>query len=82
MKDKNASLTAMFAEHLNIEVPSENTDLFADGLLDSLAFIDLLMHLEKEFGIEVAPHELDLDNFRTISCISEFVDSRSHAAPQ
>lgn len=82
MKDKNASLTAMFAAHLNIEVPSENTDLFSDGLLDSLAFIDLLMHLEREFGIEVAPDELDLDNFRTIGCIAKFIDSRSHAAPR
>lgn len=80
MTDRNASLTAIFSEHLNIEVPSQNTDLFEEGLLDSLAFIDLLMHLEKEFGLEVAPDELELDNFRTISCISKFVDSRSGTA--
>lgn len=82
MKDMGASVAKIFVEQLNIEVPSPDTDLFEAGLLDSLAFIDLLMQLEREFGIAVAPGDLDLDNFRTISCIADFATSRSSAAPQ
>ncbi len=82
MKDMGASVAKIFVEQLNIEVPSPDTDLFEAGLLDSLAFIDLLMQLEREFGIAVAPGDLDLDNFRTISCIADFATSRSCAAPQ
>lgn len=77
MNDFRDSVARIFVEHLNIEAPSQNTDLFESGLLDSLAFIELLLQLERELGVVVAPEELDLDNFRTINCIADFAASRS-----
>ncbi len=73
-------VAAIFAERLNIDVPSPETDLFEEGLLDSLGFVELLMHLEQEFGVTVTPEQLDLDNFRTLARIADFTASGLRAA--
>lgn len=72
LQDRIASL---FSEKMHMHAPAVDTDLFDTGLLDSLAFIDLLVHLEKEFGIKISLEHLEMDNFRRISRIAEFVAS-------
>ena len=64
-------VSAIFAEHLNLRVPGRDTDLFDEGILDSLGFVDMLLHLEREFGLKVAPDQLDFDTFRTIRSIAQ-----------
>jgi acyl carrier protein len=60
----------LFVETLNLQVPSPDTDLIDGGLLDSLA----LFALEREFDVTIALEELDIDSFRSINRIAEFVD--------
>lgn len=67
----------LFSEKLNLEVPSVDTDLVEAGLLDSLAFVDLIVSLEQEFGVNVAIDEIEIDNFRSIARIAEFVVVRT-----
>jgi acyl carrier protein len=69
-------ITRIFAERLNLEVPSADTDLFESGALDSMAFVDLLARLEAEFGIDVALADIGMDNFRSIERIAGFVEER------
>jgi D-alanine--poly(phosphoribitol) ligase subunit 2 len=64
----------LFLETLNLKVPSPETDLIDGGLLDSLALVELLFALEREFDVTIALEELDIDSFRTVNRISEFVD--------
>ena len=65
-------VSAIFSEHLHLRVPAPDTDLFEEGILDSLGFVDLLMHLEREFGLIVTPDQLDFDVFRTVRRIAQF----------
>lgn len=58
---------------MNIEVPSEDTDLFETGLLDSLMFVELLIHVEEHLGVTVTLEQLEPDNFRSIKRIAAFV---------
>ena len=67
----------LFEETLHLELPSADTDLFETGVLDSMAFVELLHQLEQQFGITVPFEDLELDNFRTIEKIEEFVASRN-----
>lgn len=60
-------------EEMNLEVPSESVDLFETGLLDSMTLVQLLVKLEEQLGVSVAPHQLDPDNFRSIQHIASFV---------
>src|SRR2546427_4130746 len=46
---------------LHLEVPSLDTDLLATGVLDSLQFAALLLHLEQEFGISISLAALEME---------------------
>ena len=74
-----ARITRLFAERLNLDVPSADTDLFESGALDSMAFVELLARLEGEFGIDVALADIAMDNFRSIERIAGFVEERLRA---
>lgn len=70
-------VTKLFSEKMHLDIPSVDADLFASGALDSLAFVELLLHLEQEFGIRVPLEELELDYFRSISRIAEFIEGHA-----
>ncbi|MDB5333265.1 MAG: uncharacterized protein JWP03_4416 [Phycisphaerales bacterium] len=58
---------------MHLTPPEPQCDLFAAGVLDSLTFIDLLLHLEREFGVKFSLDDLELDHFRSISRIERLV---------
>lgn len=66
-------LVSLFSDRLNIEIPSTDTDLIDTGLVDSLSFVEFLAQLEEQFGVQVSLEELEIDRFRTISRVAEFV---------
>ena len=43
------------------------------GALDSLGFVELLVHLEREFAVKISIEDLELDNFRSVARIAELV---------
>ncbi len=51
-------------------------DLFDAGLLDSLAFTELLVGLSDDLGLDVAPTEVDRDEVSTVNQILLFVGQR------
>jgi methoxymalonate biosynthesis acyl carrier protein len=48
-------------------------DLFASGLVSSLFALQLVVHLESAFDVEVAGPDLSLDNFRTVRAMTALV---------
>jgi acyl carrier protein len=73
-------IARLFAEHLHVEDCSFDTDLLATGIVDSLQFVELLLRLEKEFGLTVSMEDLEIDFFRSIDSIAVFV--ASHERPR
>ena len=80
--DLTAGVSAIFSEVLHVEVASTETDLFEAGLLDSLAFVELLLQLERVFGVTTSLEDLELDNFRTIARIAALVSSSVTLRPR
>jgi acyl carrier protein len=74
--DLRERITRLFAESMHIDVPSSDADLFDTGVLDSLAFVELLSLLKDEFGVTTTAADIDLDNFSSIDRIATFVASR------
>lgn len=66
----------LILEGINVEVPSADTDLFDTGVLDSMAFVELLLRLESEFAISISIEELEIDRFRSVARIAEFIAGR------
>ena len=51
-------------------------DLFELGLLESMAAVELLVGIEEEFGVSIAPTELPRDQMNTVNKIIAQVASR------
>ncbi len=64
----------LFVETLNMSAPAPDADLIESGVLDSLALVELLFSLEREFGVTIPLEELDIDSFRTVESIARLVD--------
>jgi acyl carrier protein len=75
----HAQIERLLSERVHIQAPSVDTDLMEAGLLDSLTLVELMSSLEEEFGIAISFDEIELDNFRTVARITEFVRERSSA---
>lgn len=71
----------IFVQRLNLSVPSVNTNLLVTGALDSLSFVNLLVELERRYGIQVSFEDLELQNFQTIATIADFVAERLQRRP-
>lgn len=51
-------------------------DLFEEDFFDSMAAIELLAALEEEFGVSIAPTELDREEMNTVNKIIARVSER------
>ncbi len=52
---------------------ADGDDIFADGLVNSLFALQLVTFLEDSFKITVENDDLDLQNFRSVDAIADFV---------
>ncbi len=68
-----SQVLGIFAERLNLEVPSIDTDLIENALMDSMIFVDLVLAVEEEFQVTIALDDLEVELFRTVGSISELI---------
>jgi acyl carrier protein len=67
-------VVAFFHETLAQDITGTSVDLIRAGVLDSLAFVELVLFLEQEFAVSVPLDEFELDNFRTVKIIAAFIE--------
>jgi acyl carrier protein len=60
-------------EVADVEIPFDDADLIESGLLDSLALVTLIAEVEQEFDVEFPLDSLDLENFRSLRSMADFV---------
>lgn len=51
---------------------TNSSDLYSEGL-DSMALMQLILLLEREFGIAITPDDLGRENFATLADMAAFV---------
>lgn len=75
------TIRRILRERMAVEVPAPDTDLFASGLVDSLAFVELLVGIEEELGQRIALDRMELDDLRTVEKIARLLVSRNGDGP-
>lgn len=83
MSDETAiigSLKEIFVENLHVDAPSPDTDLLANGILDSFQFVELLLQLEVRFGMKMNIEDFDLEDLRTLGRIARLLARQRDAA--
>jgi acyl carrier protein len=73
----HAQINAFFAEKLSVEVSSIDANLIQTGILDSLALVELLTYIEKEFETEISLDDVGIEDFHSIAKIAEYVNAHS-----
>jgi acyl carrier protein len=55
---------------------ADDQDLL-NGVLDSLALLQFVEHIESEFGFEVVDADMVPDNFRSLDAVESYINSRA-----
>jgi len=73
----------LHAHIISTQLPGESPDsvaldedLLDSGILDSLAIMQLVAYLEKEYAITIPTAEIEPDNFVTCAALARFVESK------
>jgi acyl carrier protein len=73
-------IIAFLSRYFRKHVLAVDEDIFASGVVNSLFAMQLVMFLEQEFQLKVENEDLDLDNFRTIQAITDFVERKNRVS--
>jgi acyl carrier protein len=80
MNDLAETLTTIFRDELDIEIPGPDVDLIDGGLLDSLGLVTLVYEIEQRCGVSIPFESLDVDDFRNLRAIVALVKARQAAS--
>ncbi len=75
-------LKQIIAGKLDVNLKKEEIDetvsLFEDGLgLDSIAIVELIVNIEKEFEISIQDDELNAGLFRSLVVLADFIGQKT-----
>jgi acyl carrier protein len=68
-------LHQLLRERLTVDVPAPDIDLIDSGALDSLGLVMLISGIEELFAVELPLDDFDLDRFRSLERIAEYLGS-------
>ncbi len=79
---KQLIVESLHLERLTADGIEDDAVLFGDGLgLDSVDALELVVAIERRFGIEVQGHEIDKAVFTSVTTLAAFVASRLAGSP-
>ncbi|SHJ63128.1 Acyl carrier protein [Clostridium cavendishii DSM 21758] len=73
VKEKVKSFLGRFFRKHEID---DDEDIFSLGFVNSLFAMQLVMFVEKEFGILISNEDLDTENFKTVNKITSLIESK------
>ena len=75
-KNVKETITSFILNSINIAGLDDDDNLFETGIVNSLFAVQLMIYIEKTFGIEVTTDDLDIENFKSINATTSFVIKR------
>ena len=74
-------LKKIIADKLDVNIAYEDIDetisLFEDGLgLDSIAIVDLIVSIEKDFELSINDQELNVELFKSLTTLAQFIQGK------
>lgn len=64
-------------QNVSLDSLDYDLDIFDEGLVSSLFAIELMTFLEKNFAIKVTMDDLDMDNFKSVNSITQFIEYKT-----
>jgi acyl carrier protein len=75
---KRLIVESLHLEGIQPAMIEDEAPLFGEGLgLDSVDALELVVALEKEFGIKIKSQEMGREAFASVSSLSQFIEGRT-----
>jgi methoxymalonate biosynthesis acyl carrier protein len=71
--DVKDSVRRFILSSVNLKSLSDDDNIFASGIVNSLFAVQLMTFIEKTFAIEVNMDDLDIKNFESLNAATAFV---------
>jgi methoxymalonate biosynthesis acyl carrier protein len=75
LRDTRQRIRQYLSEAIPFEV-GDDEDLFERAIVDSLFAMQLVTFVEQEFSITAEPTDLDINNFCSVSAMTNFVERK------
>ena len=72
----SGEITSFVKDQFGAPDPSRihvETELFREGIVDSMGVLALMRFLEQSFQIQIGPQEMLVENFATVAAMRDFV---------
>lgn len=76
MEMERARIKAFLSGKIRNHELRDDDDIFAMGFVNSLFAMQLVLFLEKEFGVTIENEDLELENFQTVNSIVNLIESK------
>ena len=77
MDEHKAKVRTFLSKYIRDHELSDDDDIFGLGFVNSLFAMQLVMFVEREFGITVNNEDLDMENFGTVNAIVKLVEKKA-----
>lgn len=75
---KRLIVESLHLEGMKPDMIEDDAPLFGEGLgLDSVDALELVVALEKEFGIKIKSQEIGREVFSSVATLSQFIEART-----
>lgn len=75
-QDIKLFLSTTLEELVEESIVDLNDDLLLYDYIDSIVLVNLMIVIEEKFDILYEPHEIGLENFKSIQTITEIIDEK------
>ena len=79
--DVQARILSFLNGYIHMDGIGNDADIFQLGFVNSLFAMELVLYVEREFGITVEDEDLELENFSTVNALARLVESKTGHAP-
>jgi methoxymalonate biosynthesis acyl carrier protein len=76
METDRARIKAFLSRKVRNHELRDDDDIFAMGFVNSLFAMQLVLFLEKEFGITIENEDLEIENFQSVNAVTNLIESK------
>ena len=81
MQDAKAKIKHFLSQYFANHDLQDDDDIFAQGFINSMFAMQLVLFIEQAFQITVEIEDLDIENFKTINAMTQLLERKAVVLP-
>jgi acyl carrier protein len=76
VQDFTDKLGELLRQEIDLALPSVDTDLIEEGVIDSMIVAEIVLLVERKLDITIPLEELEIETFRSVRSLAAFLEPR------